>query len=214
MTAPLRHYCRNLRCRSKLPAPVENTHFAFCTPGCHASFYRSRCLVCEEPMRRKRESQRVKSGHKKCEAEYRKFPHAFSFPLSRAKISDEGLRSADKTGVKFGLKGHPPTAHCLREWWWGGDGEGDHSLYDRDGLTIARIVLVDGRYHLRAPVAIPRQSWASLEEAKRGAENFALMALPTDPKVAARIKKVNETPHPMGPPLNRLCVAASISGGR
>jgi len=65
-----------------------------------------------------------------------------------------------------------------------------------------------------APVAIPRQSWASLEEAKRGAENFALMALPTDPKVAARIKKVNETPHPMGPPLNRLCVAASISGGR
>src|SRR5262249_38215087 len=111
--------------------------------------------------------------------------------------SDESSRSADKTGVKFGLEGHPPTAHCLREWWWGGDGEGDHSLYDCDGLTIARIVRRGDRYHLRTPIAIPRQSWPQLEEAKRGAENFALMALPIDPKVAARVKRENETRHPM-----------------
>src|SRR5262249_29982988 len=81
-----------------------------------------------------------------------------------------------------------------------------HSLYDRDGLTIGRIVLIDGRYHLRAPIAIPRQSWPDLEEAKRGAEHFALMATPlesVDPKVAARIKRDNETPHSMRPPLNR-----------
>jgi hypothetical protein len=35
---------------------------------------------------------------------------------------------------------------------------------------------------------------------------IALMAMPleaVDPKLAARIKRDNETPHPMGPPLNR-----------
>jgi len=31
----------------------------------------------------------------------------------------------------------------------------------------------------------------------------ALSALGVDPKLAARIKKDNSTPHPMGPPLNR-----------
>jgi hypothetical protein len=31
-----RHYCRNTHRRSKLKAPVENEHHAFCTPGCHA----------------------------------------------------------------------------------------------------------------------------------------------------------------------------------
>jgi hypothetical protein len=106
----------------------------------------------------------------------------------------------------MGLKTRPasdrPTSHCLRGWWWGGDGDRDHSLYDRDGLTIARVVLEgDGRYHLQKPIAIPRQAWTQLEEAKRGAESFALMAMPleaVDPKLAARIKRNNETPHPMG----------------
>ena len=40
----LRHYCRNPRCRSKLKQPVENPRRAFCTRGCHSSFYHSRCL--------------------------------------------------------------------------------------------------------------------------------------------------------------------------
>jgi hypothetical protein len=64
----------------------------------------------------------------------------------------------------------------------------------------------DGRYRLRTPIAIPRQTWAQLEEVKRGAESFALMAIPlaaAGPELAARIKRDNETPHPMGPPLNR-----------
>ena len=75
-----RHYCRNLRCRAKLPTPVENEHHAFCCQGCHSSFYRSRCLVCEEPIRRKNERQRFGSGHKTCEQEYRRFPHVYDLP--------------------------------------------------------------------------------------------------------------------------------------
>jgi hypothetical protein len=93
------------------------------------------------------------------------------------KIRFRGATLIDSTGLKIGLEGDRPTSHCLRGWWWGGDGDRDHSLYDRDRLTIARVVLEgDGRYHLRTPVAIPRQAWAHLEEAKRGAESFALIA--------------------------------------
>jgi len=119
------------------------------------------------------------------------------------------LRSAHSTGLKIGLEGDRPPFRCLTHHRWGGDPDhgGDHSLYDRDGLTIARVVLEgDGRYHLRSPVTWPRMSWADLGKAKRGAESFALMAIPlaaVDPKLAARIKRDNETPHPMGPPLNR-----------
>jgi hypothetical protein len=175
-------------------------------------------LVCEEQMQRRRENQRFKSGHKVCDAEYRKFPRAYDFPVQSVPsptFSDRPPAKADKTGIRFGLESHlknrlsdacSPTARCLREWWWGGDGERDHSLYGRDGLTLARIVLVDGRYQLRTPIAIPRPSWSGLEEAERGAESFALMAIPleaVDPKAAARIKRENSAPHPMGPPLNR-----------
>jgi hypothetical protein len=112
------------------------------------------------------------------------------------------LRNAHSTGLKFGLRGHLPAAHCLREWWWGDPVEGDLSLYDKDGLALARLVLEGGRYHLRSP--LPRLSWPNLELARRGAESFALCSLPLDPDLAARIKRYNTTPHPLGPPLNRL----------
>jgi hypothetical protein len=61
----LRHMCRSPRCRSKLPAPVSNPREAFCTRGCHSSFYRKRCLVCEQPMERKTEHQLI-CGKRAC----------------------------------------------------------------------------------------------------------------------------------------------------
>jgi hypothetical protein len=54
-----RHYCRNPKCRTKLPEPVSNPREAFCTRGCFGSFYLHRCLVCEGPIERKREDQKV-----------------------------------------------------------------------------------------------------------------------------------------------------------
>jgi len=57
--AELRHRCRNSKCRSKLPEPVENERRAFCAKCCFASHYRHRCLVCEQPFKRKRENQHV-----------------------------------------------------------------------------------------------------------------------------------------------------------
>jgi hypothetical protein len=63
-------------------------------------------------------------------------------------------------------------------------------------------VLAGGRYHLRSPLIRPRLSWPDLEQARRGAELFALYSLPLDANLAARIKRDNETAHAMGPPLN------------
>jgi hypothetical protein len=59
------------------------------------------------------------------------------------------------------------------------------------------VLEADGRYHLRSPIAAPRQSWSGLDEAKRRAEAVALSALPLDSKIAASVRRNNETPHPM-----------------
>jgi hypothetical protein len=183
---PLRHRCRNPRCKLKLPAPVENEHHAFCCRGCHSSFYRSRCLVCEEPIRRKNERQRFGSGHKTCEQEYRRFPRVYDLP-KREPLSDPvrcttGSRSAHSTGIKVGIGGDRPPCKCLAHHRWGGDPDhGDHSLYDKDGLAVARLVLADdGHYHLRSPVTWPRMSWPDLDEARHHAEALALAAIPLD----------------------------------
>ena len=60
-----RHYCRNPRCRMRLPAPVVNEREAFCTRGCYRAFYRTRCLICEEAMERRTERQQV-CGKRRC----------------------------------------------------------------------------------------------------------------------------------------------------
>jgi len=58
-TKDMRRYCRNPRCRSKLPSPAFNSREAFCARGCHTSFYLRRCLVCEGPLQRRNKTQRV-----------------------------------------------------------------------------------------------------------------------------------------------------------
>ena len=45
-------YCRHPKCRTKLKKPASNPREAFCSRGCHNSFYLKRCLVCEGPLQR------------------------------------------------------------------------------------------------------------------------------------------------------------------
>jgi hypothetical protein len=91
----------------KLREPVENTHKAFCTPGCYSSFYLKRCLVCEngKPV-----------GHKKfcrrpsCRNEYRVNPGLFELRAQKPAHASSGcalgVRNADETGPKSGLVDH------------------------------------------------------------------------------------------------------------
>jgi len=235
----LRHRCRNLRCRSKLPTPIENEHHAFCTRGCYESFYRNRCRVCERDLRKtgkRGDAARLYCRPPaNCRREAEKWPEKYAGGLW-ACFPETKLRSAHSTGLKIGSEDDRAPAYALRDWRWTASpsnepsifdlqsvpltgraaaavafqearGEdADWSLYDKDGLTIARIVLAhDGRYHLRTQMTWPRMSWPDHGEAKRRAMSMALAGIPLasiDPRLAARVKRDNETPHPMGPPLN------------
>jgi hypothetical protein len=207
-SSDLRHRCRNPRCRMKLPAPVENEHRAFCTRGCYESFYLNRCRVCERDLRKT--GKRGDAGRlycrppANCRREAEKWPEKYAGGLWGG-FPETKLRSAHSTGLKIGLEGDRPLAKCLAHYRWGGDPDrGDHSLYDKNDRAVARIVLQDdGRYHLRSPITWPPVSSNDLGEARHRAEALALAALPCEPKLSVQIKRANEAPHPMGPPLNR-----------
>jgi hypothetical protein len=181
MSHALRHRCRNPHCRMKLPAPVDNEHHAFCCRGCHSSFYRSRCLVCENQMKRKRSDQRIKSGHGKCSAEYRRFPHVYDLPdrpgVPMVGISNVSLAEAHFTGTFSGPIGERPPHRALRHWSWSSD-ELEHELRDAAGTLLARLESNAGRNRLTYPHTTPTLSWADLGETRRRVESFALIAVP------------------------------------
>jgi hypothetical protein len=43
----MRKFCRNPKCRMKLPTPTSNERAAFCCRGCHSAYHRRHCLVCD-----------------------------------------------------------------------------------------------------------------------------------------------------------------------
>jgi hypothetical protein len=67
----VRHYCRNPRCGSKLPAPVSNSREAFCTRGCYNSFHLSRCLICEGRIEQPKRGKRLICKKVKCRSALR-----------------------------------------------------------------------------------------------------------------------------------------------
>jgi hypothetical protein len=99
----LRHYCRNDR--TKLKEPVGNPRDAFCCRGCHSSFYRNRCIVCERPFKRRQENQRV-CRKPRCR-------NAFKAGLVQSRyLASSSAKLASKTldfiGSKVALKGDRP----------------------------------------------------------------------------------------------------------
>jgi len=198
MNAPLRHYCRNQRCRLKLPAPIENEHKAFCCRGCFESFYLHRCRVCEKPLRDRRGGRLYCRPPNKCAAEAQKWRHVYAYGLSPQKTESD-VRSAHSTGLKTRLR----AAHrCLREWFWTDEVDLELELQDQAGQVLARLEHNRGRYRLTHPRTFPILSWPDLDEAKHRAESVALAALALDPVTKARVDRDNAAQHPMGPPLN------------
>jgi hypothetical protein len=111
MTAEsLRHYCRNQKCRTKLSAPIDNHHKAFCTPSCFNQFYRWRCKVCEKDLPKEgRPRNCCRSA--KCRSEFRRYRDAFTYSKSLEPIQGSAprtldLRSARNTVTKMALR--PP----------------------------------------------------------------------------------------------------------
>jgi hypothetical protein len=99
-TQTLRHYCRNPRCRSKLPSPSSDPRKAFCTRGCHSSFYLKRCLVCENDKPAGSTARRKLCRRPKCEGRYRKNSAHYSFLGADTASAANVPRSAQSTGIK------------------------------------------------------------------------------------------------------------------
>jgi hypothetical protein len=105
----LRHHCRNPRCRTKLAMPVANQHRAFCTPGCHSSFYLKRCIVCENDKPAGSTARRIVCRRPKCESKYRQDRGRYSFSDGDTTFAANVPRSAQSTGIKIeGLGDRPP----------------------------------------------------------------------------------------------------------
>jgi hypothetical protein len=107
-TQTLRHYCRNPRCRSKLPSPASDPRKAFCTAGCHSSFYLKRCIVCENDKPAGSTARRKLCRRPKCEGRYRKNSAHYSFLGPDSTLAANVPRSAQSTGIKSaGLDDRP-----------------------------------------------------------------------------------------------------------
>jgi hypothetical protein len=179
----LRHYCLNPHCRSKLPAPVESTHRAFCTRTCYESFYRKRCVVCEreapEDKPKKRPQDKL-CGRRICRNEYRRTPDAFAHPWGeKADTSSTVIQptgNADKTASKTALD----LPRSLRHWRWQrmpGEDE-DYELLDAKGKLVACIRQEGDRWWVARPKCTPQPPLETLDEARNRAIGLALMSPP------------------------------------
>jgi hypothetical protein len=88
----------------KLPKPIANEHHAFCTPGCHSSFYLKRCLVCENEKPAKSTARRKLCKRPKCEGRYRQNRRHYAFSGQDTISAANALRSAHKSHVSDGHK--------------------------------------------------------------------------------------------------------------
>jgi hypothetical protein len=134
------------RCRMKLPASVESDHRAFCTPGCYAQYFRRRCVVCERPIERRTEHQRL-CGRRKCRNTLRQWPHVYAPPVSRGYSEKRGRRgvrasrgrstpiSAHFTGLKTGLAPIRAPAQALAVEVWGGRASWEPAI-SSDGVAV------------------------------------------------------------------------------
>ena len=121
---PVRHRCRNPRCKAWLKPPVENRRDAFCCAGCEIGFYRTHCRVCEKELAEtKRSSRRELCGKRKCNNEFRsdrKRAQLVSryYPLAvTSKPGKSSTKSTALSGIKSDL-GFAVGADYDREVLW------------------------------------------------------------------------------------------------
>jgi hypothetical protein len=216
-TTKQRHHCRNPRCRSKLKEPVDNARSAFCTVGCHHSYYRKRCLVCERDMVRKNEAQKL-CGRRRCRNDYRTFAQSYdlhwypnvSDPSKKPAKSSKTLGGISATSLSTSNVIDPPKkpakSRCFwcdrdgRGWCWeqvSDEGRSELHLINRDGRTVVHLVQLTSGWRMLQPRLIPRPAdEPDLNKAKAQALHVALASLPLDAATAARIRRENTDRQP------------------
>ena len=87
---------------------MRNPHKAFCTRGCHSSFYLKRCLVCENDKPAGSTARRKLCRRPKCEGRYRKNSAHYSFLGADTTSAANASRNPIKSGIKSaGLDDRP-----------------------------------------------------------------------------------------------------------
>jgi hypothetical protein len=184
----LRHYCRNPRCGAKLKKPVENPRTAFCCRGCFHSYFRRRCLVCEQPYQRAAEQQKLCS-RRKCRRDYNKNPTAYASPW--------GPQTPNPSRTSLVESTPPKSAHFTGGFWCDRSDRGwcwtpladQHHLHDREGRLAVRLVREgdDGWWIAFPPVYPELPIYPNLVSAKRAAANVVLWALPPEHATRRRL---------------------------
>jgi hypothetical protein len=182
MNTGLRHHCRNLRCRSKLPEPVENPQRAFCCRSCFEQFYRTRCLVCEKP---KHHQRRQLCGHVNCKREKARFPHLFEWSSTFQAPVAGTVEVTQDVPILRPLKW---LSCCLRGFAWAETDCDTWTLHHRDGTTRAIVRRAgDGDcWWVARPRVYPEPPIEPLADAQRRAVHTALWGLRLDKKSARK----------------------------
>ena len=151
-------------------------------------------------MRRKRDDQRFKNGHKTCQNEYRRFPHVFDYPGVNpghpTGVAMSASQTLDSSGSKVAVGGDLPRKMFWRDkagrgWYWESEDLGEHRLFSRSGDLAARLNERGGKWVLTWPRVFPVQQADTEDAGKRLAISAALAALPPDPVTAARLGRAN-----------------------
>ena len=99
----LRQRCRNPQCRAKLAAPISNAREVFCCSGCRASFFRTRCRICEAPIEQPARGTRLICNKAKCKNAWRTRASfgAASYPTLNAvkSFSERPVNTGSKVGT-------------------------------------------------------------------------------------------------------------------
>ena len=102
----------------KLKEPVENPHKAFCTPGCHSSFYLKRCLVCERSLVKK-SSKREICDKSKCRSAFQSNKYRFRYPLIRSRKPHEmGIETSPQSRPTCLFANAPLNILGGTSWHW------------------------------------------------------------------------------------------------
>ena len=104
-----RHQCRNPKCRSKLQAPVTNQREGFCCRGCYSSFYRTRCRVCEEPIKQPGRGVRLVCKKPKCRS-------AWQRKDGMGRYADDAKATQEVPANQSVLRGSKPVDPADRSW--------------------------------------------------------------------------------------------------
>lgn len=168
----LRHYCRNPRCKMKMPVPVESEHRAFCCRGCYEQFYAKHCRVCQVSLPPAAANAWNRKVCKKSKCRNALANNRDAFTWVRPMLPDRSPERPSENPHFTGLS-KPP-----QSWVWAPLSEdGDFELLTGRGRQLARVRREGDLWWVAYPRCHPEPPLESLKAASRRALSLGAGAL-------------------------------------